>query len=280
MAPTKPSTKPKVAANKATKAKAKDALQKKQPPKTKRRPGRPATSDKPRRNQPQATDRSYLAKYQVQNRSREMLLDGDLVERPTQQDLLSDEKKRRWLEGYAKFGVKNDAHAYAGIAPSTFYLWTNPNYKVPRRLEYTGQYYDEDFATAVPIAYSQFQDLVEAEMRRRGIEGWEEPVFGKGVGRDAGTEIVGYIRKYSDRILELLGKKVNPEFREKVHEVVVNNNSNAFNSPTFDMGKLSPEQKRLMLKLLEFEAAEEPVVIEHKPDIEDANYVEIDQKSE
>ena len=50
-------------------------------------------------------------------------------------------------------------------------------------------------------------DAVEAEIRRRGVEGWDEPVF-------QGGKRVGVIRRYSDRMLEILAKAHRPKFRE------------------------------------------------------------------
>jgi hypothetical protein len=40
-------------------------------------------------------------------------------------------------------------------------------------------------------------DLLEAEARRRGVEGWDEPVYWKG-------KKVGVIRKFSDTMLALV----------------------------------------------------------------------------
>jgi hypothetical protein len=41
--------------------------------------------------------------------------------------------------------------------------------------------------------------MLEAEARRRAVQGWDEPVFHQG-------RKVGTIRKYSDRMLEILLK--------------------------------------------------------------------------
>lgn len=49
--------------------------------------------------------------------------------------------------------------------------------------------------------------LAEA-IHKRGVEGWEEPVFYQGVE-------VGTIRKYSDRMLEIQAKRHVPEYRDK-----------------------------------------------------------------
>ena len=44
-------------------------------------------------------------------------------------------------------------------------------------------------------------------IRRRGLHGYEEPVF-------QGGKMVGKIRRYSDRLLEILAKAHRPKFRE------------------------------------------------------------------
>ncbi len=51
-------------------------------------------------------------------------------------------------------------------------------------------------------------------VHNRAIEGWDEPVFYQG-------RVVGKMRKYSDRMLEMLAKKEIPGFRDK-SEVDVN----------------------------------------------------------
>jgi hypothetical protein len=55
---------------------------------------------------------------------------------------------------------------------------------------------DEEFAAAWSDAVEQGTQRIEDEMLRRGVEGWDEPVYQKG-------ELVGHVRKYSDPILAL-----------------------------------------------------------------------------
>src|SRR4249920_3887094 len=51
-----------------------------------------------------------------------------------------------------------------------------------------------EFADAWDVAYAQGTDLLEEEAQRRGVSGWDEPVFYQG-------EMVGAIRRYSDALL-------------------------------------------------------------------------------
>lgn len=60
--------------------------------------------------------------------------------------------------------------------------------------------YDPDFASACEDAMELYRDKVDQEVARRGVEGWDEAVYGK-------DGYVGDVRKYSDRLLELHAKR-------------------------------------------------------------------------
>ena len=65
------------------------------------------------------------------------------------------------------------------------------------------------FQKAFATARALCGDLIEAEIIRRSIEGIDEPVY-------QGGRLVGFVRKYSDRLLELAAKAALPEkYREK-----------------------------------------------------------------
>jgi hypothetical protein len=67
-----------------------------------------------------------------------------------------------------------------------------------------------EFAAAWDEALEVATDALAREARRRAIEGWNEPVFHQG-------RKCGVIRRYSDRMLELLLKAHRPEkFRERL----------------------------------------------------------------
>jgi hypothetical protein len=71
---------------------------------------------------------------------------------------------------------------------------------------------DERFKAAMAQAYETGTDTLKAESRRRAVEGWDVPVFGKL--QDGSTGVVGHERKYSDRLLELELKRRDPAYRE------------------------------------------------------------------
>jgi hypothetical protein len=68
---------------------------------------------------------------------------------------------------------------------------------------------DPDFENRVLDARKSFAERLEGEAIRRGAIGYEEPVFYKG-------RKVATVKKHSDRLLELLLKKHNPEFRDRI----------------------------------------------------------------
>lgn len=53
---------------------------------------------------------------------------------------------------------------------------------------------------------------LESEAIRRAVEGWLEPIYHDG-------EIVGYVRKYSDRLIEFLLRGAMPEKYRERHEL-------------------------------------------------------------
>lgn len=79
--------------------------------------------------------------------------------------------------------------------------------KLARRTAYDRRQRDAAFRAAWDAAYEAGNDAIEAEVHRRAVTGWEEPVFQQ-------AKQVGVVRKYSDRMLELLAKKRIPAFRE------------------------------------------------------------------
>lgn len=67
----------------------------------------------------------------------------------------------------------------------------------PRKTAYSMREYDPEFRAAWDNALEQAIDTLEAECRRRAVEGVEEPVFQGGVE-------VGRIRRYSDKLAQFL----------------------------------------------------------------------------
>lgn len=67
---------------------------------------------------------------------------------------------------------------------------------------------DEEFEAEVQTALSLYGETLQKEAHRRAVDGVEEPVYYKG-------KVVGHVRRYSDRMLELCLKARVPQFRER-----------------------------------------------------------------
>jgi len=68
---------------------------------------------------------------------------------------------------------------------------------------------DPEFAEAMDAARQVYVESLSHEIHRRGVNGWEEPIYYKG-------ECVGKVRKYSDQLLTLLARRWDPAYRESV----------------------------------------------------------------
>ena len=102
-------------------------------------------------------------------------------------------RKRVFLTALAQHGIVTRAATAAGLSRAAIYQ---------QRARYES--FAEDWQNALDTA----ADTLEAEARRRGVEGWDEPVWHQGVQ-------CGAVRKYSDRLLERLLAAKRPEFRNQ-----------------------------------------------------------------
>lgn len=103
-----------------------------------------------------------------------------------------------FLAAYGELGNIKQAAARAGISRDTHYAWLA----------------DEAYAKAFESAREEAVESLEAEARRRAVEGCERPVY-------QGGEQVGTVREYSDTLLIFLLKGAAPgKYRENHrHEV-------------------------------------------------------------
>src|SRR5690554_3190265 len=91
-------------------------------------------------------------------------------------------RKDRMVKCLAETGMITRAAKAAGIPLSRHYQWMKS---------------DPEYALAIREAMEQAADLLEEEAIRRARDGVKEPVYYKG-------EIVGYVYKYSDSLLQFL----------------------------------------------------------------------------
>lgn len=115
----------------------------------------------------------------------------------TSATILTPKKRREFLKTIAETGNVTAAAKLVGASRQGMY-------DVRRR--------DEAFAAEWDAAVMEASDALIAEARRRGFEGFDEPLHHKG-------ELTGdIVRKYSDVLLIFLIKGRRPEFRDRVIE--------------------------------------------------------------
>lgn len=117
---------------------------------------------------------------------------------------ITPEMRERFLSNYAQTGIWNQSSYDVGCSGAAM-----------KRLASE----DPGFSLMVAEAVQDFRELIQAEIIRRGVRGVVEPVFGRG-GKDCPDQIVGYVRKFSDRLLELEARAAWPKrYRENVESL-------------------------------------------------------------
>ena len=125
---------------------------------------------------------------------------------------------------------------------------------------------DPQFCTQWDEAVEEAAARIEGELHRRAVEGWDEPVFQKG-------EMVGTIKRYSDRLLEILAKGVRPDKygRTDVHVTgaVQHTMDGALVLRPEDLLALRPPDRRELVRILELVAdSRGEAKVEHVPAVE------------
>jgi hypothetical protein len=106
-----------------------------------------------------------------------------------------------FLEHYRKNANMTAAAQAAGVTRQTVHDWRNA---------------DEEFAAQMLDASEAANDALREEIRRRGVDGWDERLVS--AGKDMGT-----IHKYSDTLLIFHAKARMPEYRDKLQVNAVMN---------------------------------------------------------
>jgi hypothetical protein len=94
----------------------------------------------------------------------------------------------RFLAAFSVIGIVNEACKASGINRSTHSIWLA----------------DPEYRKAFEYCKIAARETVEAEVRRRAVDGWDDPVFFKGIK-------VGTIRRYSDTLAQFYLKGLDPE---------------------------------------------------------------------
>lgn len=141
---------------------------------------------------------------------------------------MTPERKQIFLDSLAEFGLITLAckaaspHCPAGST----------------KIFYKARKEDEVFRQAWDDALDHADDLILQEMRRRGIEGWDEETQW------------GTVHKYSDKMLEVYGKVKSNRIREALSNKV---EVTATVQPTLGIEQLSPKSQELLRQILEEE---------------------------
>jgi hypothetical protein len=105
-------------------------------------------------------------------------------------------QQERYLEGIRQFGTLVHACQLARVSPHTVYAWRE---------------HSEDFSLRENEAQEHLTQTLEREALRRALEGFDRPVYQKGV-------LVGYERVYSDTLMNTLLKARRPDkYRENIN---------------------------------------------------------------
>ncbi len=123
------------------------------------------------------------------------------IEPPTFPEIM-DVRRRAYLVSYSVTGSFARAAKDAGIDLKTGYNWRNDDSDK-----------NKPFLAAMQTGRAMACDSVEAEIKRRGIEGVEEPVY-------QGGKLVGTKRVFSDTLLIFYAKGLMPEKYREQHEHV------------------------------------------------------------
>jgi predicted DNA-binding protein YlxM (UPF0122 family) len=118
-----------------------------------------------------------------------------------EKSLGTKEAQRLFLKVYARHANVMLSAREAGVHRSTIYDWLEK---------------DEDFSFAYHQAKEDAKDVLRAEIYRRAVEGWEEPVFQLGM-------FAGTVRKYDTTLLIFHSKMLMPEYRDKQQDININN---------------------------------------------------------
>jgi hypothetical protein len=127
-------------------------------------------------------------------------------------------RKQRLLEEIAKVGILEVAAIRAGIQRMQHYRWMA----------------DPEYAEAYAAAQRESDAKLEAEVRRRGEEGYKRAVWH--MGKKVGEETV-----YSDNLLMFYVKRRMPEYRD-VNSTNVSMTANVQTNVRVDLTKLTDEQ--------------------------------------
>jgi len=105
----------------------------------------------------------------------------------------SKTKIERWLADYGKNGNQTHACEVAGISSASIALWRKNS---------------PEFLKAFERATAAYCDTLRKACHRRAVKGTKKPIY-------QGGKLVGYERRYSDKLLTNMMQAHVPEYRER-----------------------------------------------------------------
>lgn len=173
---------------------------------------------------------------------------------------ITDEVKHRFLFALTEVGNEGEAAAIAGVSISGIRRHADPDQPC----------FDPEFAEAWAEAREAFIASLHKAAVKRAVDGWLEPM----IGGEMKDQIVAYKPMFSDRLLEILLKRYDPQYRDRVsidHTKVVQHNHR------LDMSKLTPAQRQMARalldatapKVIDVQAEPVPVAVPQAPDAPD-----------
>lgn len=140
---------------------------------------------------------------------------------------LTEQKKEKFLRLLKETGNVSKSAQAIGIKRQTLYQLRDK---------------DPKFKEEWQEAFESFLDSCEQEVVRRGVKGYEKPVF-------YGGKQIGTVREYSDNLLMFYLKRYRPEFRDRLK---VEGNIPVFKTPSEEVqAELKELAKRLARRELE-----------------------------
>jgi hypothetical protein len=140
-------------------------------------------------------------------------------------------RREQFLEHLALHGLRAKAAREVGVCLQT----------VMRHLTD-----DPLFAEGYQHAFAQYREILEEEIHRRGVVGVQEPIFWQGA-------IVGWVTRYSDRLLMEHARRHIPEYREAIKVEQTTQHGGSIAVGLADLAKLSTESRAELRRILERE---------------------------
>ena len=158
---------------------------------------------------------------------------------------ITDNIKAAFLFAVAELGSDQAAADAVGCSVSGLKRHTDANLSC----------FDPEFTEAWGEAKERFNATLLNAAFSRAVNGWQEPIIG-GEFRD---EVVAHKPMFSDRLLELLLKRFDPNYRERLQ---IESNKTVTHIQRLDVSSMPPEARLLVRQLLD---AQEPKVIDITP---------------